>query len=217
MTDNTTARRRRVAVPAVIAGAASALVLAFSMTPTFAALTAAITNSTDTAGAGVLTMQESNQAGTVLCDSTTGTTIGTNSATCATINKFGGDTAMYPGETVSTTITIKNTGTVPATVFSLVPSACTPGNSGTVSGTATDICDKIRIEVKSGATTVFTSATATSFGSGGSINVLTKLATASIAGGASVPFTFNVTLDSTVGNTYQGKQISIPIVWNFQA
>ena len=164
-------------------------------------------------------MQETNQAGTVTCDSTTGSTISTNSATCATINKYGGDLAMYPGETVSTTINIKNSGTAAATIFTLTPAACAGSNSGSVSGTATDICDKIKIEIKSGSTVIFASGTANAFTTGGAINLISKLGlpATGLAGGTTVPFTFNVTLDSSVGNTYQGKQISQQMTWNFQA
>ena len=57
-------RRARVAIPAVIAGGVSALLLAFSMTPTFAALTAAITNDANTAGTATLVMQESGPGST---------------------------------------------------------------------------------------------------------------------------------------------------------
>jgi hypothetical protein len=207
---------RRVAVPAVIAGGIGSLLLAFSMTPTFSALSAAIQNSTDTAGTGALIMQEANSTGTILCNSTDGGSISTNSATCATINKYGGNLAMVPGQTVTTAITIKDTGTVAATAFTLTPGACTQSNNGTANGTATDLCTKINIVITSGSTTVFTG-TAAALTSGGAINVLAKLGTSSVASGASVPFSFAVTLDSSVGNTYQGLQISQPLTWNFGA
>lgn len=206
---------RRVAVPAVIAGGIGSLLLAFSMTPTFSALSAAITNSVDTAGTGTLSMQESIGSSPV-CNSTDGGSISTNSATCATINKYGGNLAMVPGQTATTSITIKNTGTVSASSFSLTPSACVQSNNGTVNGSAQDLCSKMNVVISSGSTTVF-SGTAAGLNSGGAVNLLSKLSMSGVAAGATVPFTFAVTLDSSAGNTYQGLQISQPLTWTFGA
>jgi len=116
MSDTTTQnRKRKASLPILIAGGVSSLVLALGMSPTFSAFTASIQNSVNTAGTGTLVMEEKNQAGTVTCLSTDGGSVSTNSATCATINKYSGDLAMVPGETVVTNITIKNVGTVDAT------------------------------------------------------------------------------------------------------
>ena len=207
-------RRRRLSLPIVIAGAVSSLVLAFGMSPTFSAFTAQITNSTNTAGAGSLVMEEKNSAGTVTCLSTDGGSVSTNSATCSTINKYGGDVAMYPGETVTTSITIKNVGLSDATTFMLTPGACVQSNNGTVNGTATDLCTKVKLLIKSGSTTLYTG-TAAAFTT--AVNINTLLAQASVAAGATVPISFAVTLDSTAGNTYQGLKVTQPLTWNFQA
>ncbi|MDQ7994072.1 MAG: hypothetical protein REI45_15485 [Propionicimonas sp.] len=209
-------RSRRVAIPALIAGGASALVLAFSMTPTFAALTAAIQNTVNTAGSGTLVMEETTGS-TITCTSTDGGGVSSNSATCATINKYGGNLAMAPGAAgaVTTTIQIRNAGTVAASAFTLTGGACTQSTNGTVNGTATDLCTKYNIVVRSGPTTIY-SGTAAGFASQ-NLNVLTLLGTSSVAAGSTVPFTFTVTLDSSVGNTYQGLKITQPMTWNFQA
>ncbi|HQZ00303.1 MAG TPA: hypothetical protein PLQ63_09875 [Propionicimonas sp.] len=216
-------RRARVAIPAVIAGGVSALLLAFSMTPTFAQLTAAIANSTNNAGTGTLIMEEKNAAGTVTCLSTDGGSVITNSATCATINKYGGDLAMVSGETVTTTITIKNVGTAPAAAFSLTPSPCT--QSGGVTGSATDLCTKTTVTITgtgtAGAKPVY-SGTALALGTGGAIDVLAKLlqAQATIEPGATVSFTIAVKTGASttdLGNTYQGLKISQPLSWTFTA
>ena len=206
--------KRGLALPVIVAGGVSSLLLAFSLTPTFSALTASIQNSANTAGTGTLVMKE--VSGSTTCLSTDGGNVSSNAATCATINKYGGSTKMVPGTAVTTLVTITNTGSVDATTFSLTPGACTAGNNGGTFGTANDICSKMNIVITSGATNVFTG-TAASLASGGAVNLLTKLASPSIAAGAAVPFTFSVTLDSSAGNTYQGLNISQPLTWAFGA
>jgi len=211
-----TKNKRKLGLPIVIAGGLSSLVLAVGMTPTFSAFTASIANTVNTAGTGTLTMQESNSTGTVLCTSDS-TTVSNNAATCATINKYGGDLGMTIGESVTTTINIKNTGTLDAASFSLTPGACAQSNNGTVNGTATDLCTKTTVTIVSGSKTIF-SGTAQALGTGGSIDLLSKLGTSSVASGATIPVTFTVKLgDTTLGNTYQGLKISQPMTWAFSA
>ncbi|WP_353649752.1 hypothetical protein ABLG96_01975 [Nakamurella sp. A5-74] len=209
-----TSRRKGLFV--LLTGIAASAILALSFSPTMSAFVASITNSTDTAASGYLTMQESNSDGSVLCNSTDSTTVSTNAATCATINKYGGSTAMFPGQTITTNITIKNTGTVNATAFTLTPGACTQANNGTVNGTAVDLCSKINIVIKSGTTTVF-SGTLTSLNTGGAINLTALAGIGAVAPTIAVPFSFAVTLDSSAGNTYQGLRASQPLVWSFSA
>jgi len=215
MTNSVQKRRRgALALPVIIAGGISSLLLAFSMTPTFAALAASIQNSVNTAGTGTLVMEEKNSAGTVTCTSTDGGSVSTNNATCATINKYGGSMAMTPGSTVSTDITIKNTGTTAASSFTVTGGACTQSANGTVNGTATDLCSKLNVVVKSGTTTIY-SGTAAGFAT--STDILAKLATTNVAAGASIPINISVTLDSSAGNTYQGLKASQAITWAFGA
>jgi hypothetical protein len=206
--------KRSLALPVVIAGGVSSLLLAFSLTPTFSALTAAIQNTTNTAGTGTLVMQETNATGTVLCNSTDGGTVSTNSATCATINKYGGDLAMVPGGNVTTTVIIKNTGTVAASSFSLAPGTCAQSNNGSANGTATDLCSKYTITIKSGTTVVY-SGTAAAFTA--TQDVFQKLSISTLAANTSLTFTIDAKLDSAVGNTYQGLKISQPLTWTFGA
>ena len=208
-------RRSRLTPLALLTGVLGAVILALSMNSSLAAFTASITNSVNTAAAGTLIMQEQNAAGTTTCLSTdgTGNNVATNAATCATINKYGGSTTMVPGQTISTTVTIKNVGTAPAASFTLAPGACT--QSGNVTGSATDLCAKIGIVITQTAastTTTITpaSSTLTSLASGGALNL-----TAPVAAGATVTFTFAVTLNSSAGNTYQGLAASQPLVWTF--
>ncbi len=211
----TTTKKRKLALPVVIAGGVSSLVLALGMTPTFSAFSASIQNSTNTAGTGTLVMQEANQGGTVLCNSTDGGSINTNSATCATINKYGGDLGMAPNETATTTITIKNAGTVDASSFSFVPGACTQSTNGTVSGSATDLCAQTTVTITANGKSVFTG-TAAALGTSGTTDMLSKLTTTSVPAGTTVTVVFTVKVGA-VGNTYQGLKISQPMTWSFGA
>ena len=215
MSESTT-KKRKASLPILIAGGVSSLVLALGMTPTFAAFSASIANSTNTAGTGTLVMEEKNQAGTVTCLSTDGGSISTNAATCATINKYGGDLAKVPGKTATTTITIKNTGTIDASSFSFAPGGCVQSTNGSVSGSATDLCSKTTVTITANGLPVYTG-TALALGTGGTINMLTKLSTTSVPANDVTTIVFTVKLDAAMGNTYQGLKLSQPMTWTFGA
>ena len=198
-------RRRRFTPLALVTGLASALILALSMNSSLAAFTASITNSINTLSTGTLTMRETGPGGTpAICSSTDGTN---NAFTCATINKYGGTaTPLAPGASVSTTVTITNTGTLPATTFTLAPGTCT--QSGT--GTATDFCTQTRIVITAGGTTVTPANSTLTSIAGTTINLA-----APVAPGATVTFVFTVSLPSGLGNTYQNLTASQPLTFTF--
>ena len=77
---------------------------------------------------------------------------------------------------------------------------------GTTNGTASDLCDKIKVKITTGATTVY-DGTAASFTS--------VQALAPLAAGVSATYTFAVSLDSSATNSYQGLQASQPLTWTF--
>jgi hypothetical protein len=217
----TSSKKRKLSLPLVIAGGVSSLVLAFGMSPTFSAFTASIINN-DTAVTGKLIMTE--VSGTFTCNSSD-VSLSSNSATCANINKYGG-TAMVPGIGVATQVSIQNTGTVAASAFTLAFGACAhpvlvPGPNGT----ATDLCDKMLVEVKMANSpfTLVTAAgsTATTLAST-SINVRTALGLGPIVGSSpAIPLVVTVTLPTqgtnALDNTYQGLQIQQSMTWNFQS
>jgi hypothetical protein len=210
-------RKRRVAVPVIVAGGLSSLLLAFSFTPTFSALTAAITNSGNTAGTGTLVMEETGPNSTGV--STTCTTGVDGTATCSTINKYGGTNPstdgylkMKPGDTQTSTITIKNTGTLDAASLTVKGGTCTDTTQGTVSGTATNLCDMYTITIMKGATVIVpATTTATAFASAAAANLGT------VAAGGSVTVTVTATLSASATAANQGHVITQPIVWTFQA
>ncbi len=199
-------------VPLTIAsGVLSATLLSLSLTGTLSGFAASITNSTNTAASGTLTMQETNAGATVTCTSTDGGSVSTNSATCSSINKFGGSTNFAPGSSVATTISIKNTGTVTASTFSLTPgAACTQSNNGSVNGSATDFCSKMNLTVTQGSTSVFSGTLASFAGS-------SPISLGSVSAGTTLPFTFTVTMASSAGNTYSGLAASVPMTWTFNS
>lgn len=205
-------KRVRFTPIAIGAAALAAVLLSLTMTGTLAGFTASITNNTNTAASGSLVMQEQNSGGTVTCLSTDGGTVSTNTATCSTINKFGGSTTMVPGQTTNTTVTIKNVGTVTPSTFTLTPgAACTQSNSGTQNGSATDLCAKLNLVITNTTTTqVLYSGTLAALANAAAITITTPPGPA-----VTDTFTFALTLNSSAGNTYQGLQASLPLTWAF--
>ena len=204
-------KRIRFAPIAIATGVLAAVLLSATMTGTLSGFAAQITNSTNTAATGALTMQEVNAGATVTCSSTDGGSASVNTATCATINKFGGSTTMIPGQTVTTAMSIKNTGSVTANTFTLTPGAtCAQSNSGAVNGSATDVCAKLSVVItNTTANTVVYSGTLAALAGSSAFTLPT------VAAGGTTGFTFAVTLASTAGNSYQGLQASLPLVWNY--
>lgn len=191
------------------AGLVASGMMAFTFSPAFAQFSASIQNTVNEAASGFIALEESS--GALLCTSTDGTDISTNSSTCSTINKYGGNLAMEPGQTVSTSFSIENVGTIGADAFNLTAGACTQSANGSPNGSATDLCSQYTIVIKSGSTTLF-SGTATALATQGTVN-LDSLAPAP---NVSVPFTIDVTLGN-VGNSYQGLKISQPLTWTVTA
>ena len=213
----TSSKKRKLSLPLVLAGGVSSLVLALGMSPTFSAFTASIQNTVNTAGTGSLVMEESTTDGTntTTCKSTDGGSLATNSAICANINKYGGSITMVPGTPVATSVSIKNTGNVAATAFSMAFSTCGPTASSS-------LCSKMLVEVKSGSTVLTPPNSTAASLAGTTIDIRNMLSLPPIAGGsAAIPLTITVTLPSATApandNAYQGLQISQPITWTFQS
>lgn len=108
-----TRTRRGWVIPAAVASAAVVASLAMG---TLGAYTATINGENNLAGSGTLTMSESLVVDGVVDESTTVDTVnsGTGDNTIeSTINRYGGNMAMVPGDSVSTTVQIENTSEVP--------------------------------------------------------------------------------------------------------
>lgn len=209
-------QQRRFVRLIVAAGLVGALMMSLAMTNTFSAFVASITNTNDTAATGSLILQETGATGTTACNSTDGGGVSTNTATCATFNKYGGNTAMLPSNAAGTTnnvttlVNFKNTGTAAATAFTMAFGPCTQSGA-TGAGTATDFCSKLHVKVTSGATTVQADTVASTL-AGTTVTLPPALIPAANSG-STIPLTFTVYVDSTAGNTYQGLTASQPITW----
>ncbi len=208
MSDSTAPRRakRRFSTPVIVAGGLSSLLLSFSFTPTFSALTAAITNSDNTAGTGTLVMQETSGAANCTTDAS-------GTATCSTINKYGGTgTLLAPGGAHQTVnVTIANVGSIDAATFTLDGLACsTADGTGSYHGTG-NLCDKLNIKITSGGATVFD-------GTGNQLDAHAAFPLSAVAAGGSAAFTFDVSFPAGTGdNAYQGRVMSQQLVWTFQS
>ena len=200
----------------VLVGGFVAIIIGFTTTGTFAGLVASINNSVNTAITGSLKMTETSADGRVICNSTDGQT--SNTATCATINKYGGETTpLAPGGEQVTTIKIRNSGTIDAKQFTVKGGTCESTNAAgaAISGTG-NICEKINVEIKIGNNTIFTG-TAKAFQDAAAINILNAISKQTIAKGTEETITIKASLPADTGNEYQGKKISQPITWQFGA
>jgi hypothetical protein len=190
----TTSKKRKLSLPLVLAGGISSLVLALGMSPTFSAFTASIQNTVNTANSGTLAMTETSGANT--CTSAVGT--------CTLINKYGGLTAMKPGDTVTTPIVIANTGNVDASIFTLTTGACT-GN----------LCSHLKVTMTQDGTVLSTV-------NGVMASVLpATVSLTTVAHGANTTIAIKVDFVATGtdagDNLLQGQAASQPLTWKFQS
>lgn len=198
----------------VIFGSIASLMVAFTLTPAFAGIVASIQNSINTARTGTLTMEE--KSGQHTCNSYDGGASTTNTATCSTINKYGGGVLLPGAAPTTTSITLKNTGTIPAKTFTLNPTTCTQSTIGgsNFTGQASDLCAKVKVKMVSAGKTLYDG---TAAGLNSQINLLEKLSKTQINAQESVPIDISVQLDAAADTAYQSLQISQPLTWQFGA
>ncbi|MDH2444140.1 hypothetical protein QDR37_09305 [Amnibacterium sp. CER49] len=135
---------------------------------------------------------------------------GKPSATCSSIDLFGSE-LLVPGRTQKIiTLTITNTGVLPASTFTLRPGACTQSASFAPSGRATDICARAHLSIMTATTVVFR----------GMLTDLTARGTVPLAplpAGATRTYRFWLTLDPSADNSYQGLALRMPFTWTFNS
>ncbi|QGU03065.1 hypothetical protein CKALI_11085 [Corynebacterium kalinowskii] len=185
-------------VPASLAS--TALVASLGMS-TMGAYSASLTNEENTAGTGSLVMTEVAEGGrSTICTSTSGNN---NAAVCSSLNKYGGNLDMMPGESLTTDFAMRNDGSVTATAFTLAAGACTEIGTGTA-------CDKMLIQIMDGHTLIFE-------GSAAQLAHQTFTLQAPVAPSELRPFSVTATVNEKAGNDIQGGAISQPLTWTFTA
>lgn len=123
----------------LVAGVVAAVVLVLGVSGTLGAWTSAIigndTNTVATAKAVILAETD----GSTTCRSSDQTS---NTATCTTINKYGGTTTtLLPGASRTVDVTFTNIGSANGSTFALAPGTCTQSpTAGTGTPAATNLC-----------------------------------------------------------------------------
>ncbi len=198
-----------------------------------AGFSAQIVNNANTFSAGTMQLEESQ--GVTNCFSTGsglgGTVTSANSANCA-INKLVGTLDQLPsGTPLTTTVTMKNTGNVTASLESLVFSACSAAAAsnanGYVGSDTTGFCGKVDFSVGiagkclyPASATVACPSVPTSAGTLagaatlGTIDQNSSPGMVLLAPGASQAYTFTAMLDSSATNADQGLAASMTMTWN---
>jgi len=197
--------------------------LSLSMTGTLAGFVASITNTTNTSSSGSLIMAETydqsaeaepqgDAQAASTCVSTEGQVSTTNSAECTSIDMFGGNSEMIPGNPVVTNIRIHNTGTLTPSSFTLTPAGSCMASEVLADQHGSGVesmCDVVSVEIRSGDVELF-SGPISELAAQGPLEIPTLP-----AAGDSVPFTITTVLAENVGNDYQGLGVSLPLTWAF--
>lgn len=203
--------RRRLSVASVAVGAVGSTALAVSMGATLSGFTASITNDTNTAASAALAVEETRGGAT--CRSYDAT------ATCSTINKYGGTTTpLVPGQSQTTTVTFTNTGSVDVASSTLTPGACSATSTGvtgavTPPATTTDpgnLCSVLRVAIYKAS-----SATGSPIVDSTAASLTSAVTLGALAKGAAQDYTFVVTLPSAATTAVQGQRVSQPLTWTF--
>lgn len=210
-TQSQTSKRRRSKFAIIGAGAVGTAVLALSASGTLSAFVATITNSSNTAATASMAITETS--GTATCNSYDTT------ATCTTIDKFGGTaTPLVPGGAQTVTVKFANTGTVPVASSALTPGTCVATSTGAVGGTTPatpnsdpgNLCSALNVKVYAAAT-----ATGTPIYSGSPSGFTPVTTLGALAAGANQSYTFVTSLPAAATTAVQGQKVSQPLVWTF--
>jgi len=206
-------------VPLVwLASIGAAVLLALGISGTLSSWTdAIITNNSNTVGAaGAVALSESS-GGTTCVDTAT---TSDNTATCSTINKYGGNAAMQPGDTSTVDVTFTDTGGADGASFGYAPGTCTstPGPGGVNLCTDGDLT--VAVACSTGATYSAANAVA-ALAQGpaapGSLTAVTDTGSPALAAGDAITCEFTTTLSAAAKASDAGSSISQPIVWTLSS
>jgi len=230
MTENIVRRRR---TGALVAGVLGVVALSFTAVSTLGGFSAAIT-ATGNVSSGTLVIALDN--GSVWCDSTGangtspvgvggGGSTATNSSTCVTtLDPFNNLNAVPAGTTTTTTITVKNLGTVTANALTLTPGNCTAvarsDTNGYTGGGTTTFCGKVDVTIGEGTKCLFP-VSATACPALSNANNLSNIPTAGVtlnggtlAAGGTDAIVIKTQLDTSATNAHQGLKASMPFQWS---
>lgn len=166
-------------IAAVVAVGGAAALTALTVTPgTFGGFTSATSNPNNSVQAGTLTMTNSAAGSAVVTET-------------SPVNKDN----MQPGDSVSGSVTITNSGSLPADLSLSINNVANAFPTGAVN-----------LVIKDGASTVYSGAVA---------NTSAPIALGGTwAASASHTYTVTVSIPSTADNTAQGKTASFELDWN---
>lgn len=217
--DRNTDRRRTVALWG--SGAIAAVVLVLGVNGTLASWTTAIiTNDDNSAGATSTYLALVETDGTSTCDTTTEPD--NTDAACSTINKYGGNATMSPGDSEVVDVTFTNPGTAAGNTFSYAPGVCTPTNGSGGVDLCTDGDLTVSVSCSSGST-YNAGATIADLGQSAVApgSLVTKSWTGSpaldAASATAVTCRFTTALASDAPPVDAGSQVAQPVTWTLDA
>lgn len=197
---------------------------------TMASFTAQTKNPNNVFANGTLVLSNTKQGGTA-CLSTGGGTTDTNANdNCDTLLNL---TVRKPGDSGTANLTLKNEGSLDASVFKLFSAACTNGDASAESyhGTGSP-CSKVQLYVQEWSDSGFSTASSCVYGGGtattcdftdpaktlsafqSSFNSSANgVDLGALSAGSSNYYTIGVKLPADADNTYQGRQATIDFTW----
>lgn len=215
--------RRRFAPLVWLSGALAAVLLVLGITGTLSGWTEAIITNDhdDVASARAVALSESS-GGTTCVDTATSAD---NTATCSTVNKYGGVAgggpettssgvvALSPGDSRTATVTLANTGTGTGNLV-LGAAACTTGVNDVAGGDTTadyDVCTRITVSVEcTGDATLAATAPVT-------LSAFTGDPVGDLAAGESTDCTFTVELPTGTPSGYSNQLAAQVLTWTLTA
>ena len=153
-----TSRGLKVLVSVGIVAAVSTVVGA----GTFASFNAQAKNPTNRFAAGTLVLSDTKQGGTTCLSTGGGSTDGNSNAAC---EQLFNATVKRPGDSASANLTIKNEGSLSASVFKVFSTACTDADAAGESYHGTGLpCGKIQLTIQRYSDAAFTVPSACLYG-----------------------------------------------------
>lgn len=194
--------RKRFSAVVIGAGVVAAVALSLSFSGTLSAFTLSFLHSTNTVSTASTSIEQRNADGSTLSCAPDAS----GAASCSNTNLYSGMT-LRPGDSASTTVTFKNTGSTTPTAFTFNPGACT-----TTPSSGTDLCDRVIVTMKWRSADVLPASTKPKAIAGTSVAVPNPPAP-----GESYTAVVTVTLPTGSANDTSGLSLSQPITWTFTA